>query len=1432
MRVRIHIDSLDLNIEIDGWRSTSTLGDLISAVGGPLLDPSTEIYIDTQRFAAADTLEDLPLLEGSRIARTPLETPLAITGWSVSISGGLSSGGLAPLVQGRPMIFGRSPHADLVLDTQSASWEHLSAEITADGVQVKDAGSTNGTFVSGTKVGKEGITFNTPTTVQAGGVTLFFQPQIREYLAPKPGSLHNLTPARTAPFNRPPRQALPKLPEEVTPPKRKEVISSARFNIALIVAPIIMAGAMVVMLGSFRYAVFALLSPVMMIGNWLEQKHRYAKEVKEEDERFEQALTDFKEEVGQKSEQEIARINELIPDLAGLTRRASLPTTELWKRRFDAADFLLTRVATGNMPWQPELDSRSRSEKLDPDVQKTLDENTLYNVPIMANLNNAGVVGIVGEREGALAVARSLVLQLSTSCGPADMTLGVFCDQGKEQEWAWTSWIPQTRQATSATGGRWISSGRNNSSEMLRFMKQGIDSFITPAVVLVLDSEVLTEGRDAPARDLLGNGRTEQKRTTLLASSNKQTVPVSGIVIASAEEQLPAACTTIVRVRSDADADIFFPETRNLVKDAVISGAALKDAERLAMNLAHFDDPEFTIPGASLPHLVQMPELLGLTPPDSPSIQTLWQTRNGISAPVGIGDDGEYMLDLVKDGPHGLVGGTTGSGKSEFLRTFVAGLAARNSPEDLNFILIDFKGGAAFKACERLPHTIGTISNLDEQLADRALRALDAEMDRRQRLFAEAGEGVDNIKDYMASNPAEPMPRILLVIDEFAMLAKDFPDVLQSLVNVAAVGRTLGVHMILATQRPAGVVNNDILANTNLRVALRVQSKEDSTNVIGVPDASSISRSQMGRAYIKLGQEDISAVQTALVTGQTEDAGQAQLSLRESSIFGVPLQPLHDTPRSTADDNDLDVLIDAVLEANSDMGLAEPRQVWPEALGARVALKGLSENIVTELGKVQQPVGDAQGQVLQVGLADQPHLQRQVPAGWNMGAGNLLLIGIPGSGTTTTLGTIALTAALNTSPEELDIAVLDLGAGGLSALKSLPHTVAYVGSGGRAQEQRARFFRFLVKELERRRTAGSAQKKMLVLVDGLASLRDEYDDFDGQALLQLLYRAYAEGVALGMHFAVSTTRIRSIPTQINEVTTQRWVYQLSDNYDYASNGIKGKDIPAPVPGRCVQANTLQQMHIATPDTSLADAVRSVVACWPAAGAKPDLIGQLPTDITVAELGVQSSIVAEPWRIPVGMGEQNLEPVFLEVYEGEHILVAGPARSGKSRVLLALAESLRGAEVAPNQPAPEVWVICGRRSPLAQAGFEHIAVGEEEVAPLVAQLRLARGPAIVLIDDADSFADGDKSIAGLVEKPHPGLCVIAAGRSDELRSLYNHWTKAVRKSKCGVLLQPNLDFDGDLLGAKLPRKSPVEISAGRGFAVCAGAVQLVQTVSSS
>lgn len=1408
MRLLIELDDRRDAVEVDGWSGASSLGDLVSAAIGLTLEPGTTLAVDGHRTSVDTPLRDLVLLEGSRIGRTPEERPLGTDGWTVTLAGGLEAGVVVPVPRGRKLVVGRAPQADVVLPTESASWEHCTVEREDDGVRVRDAGSTNGTVIAGERTDAEGVLLTGTTSVIVGGAVLLVRPALDEVPVPAAGSMANLTPAATAPFNRPPRAGRTSDAETVVPPGRKDVPPASKFSWITVAAPLVLAGAMVLLLGDARFALFALLSPVTAIGMWFEQKHRRAKNLKEEDTRFAEAVESFRGEISEAAAVEAARRQELVPDPATVVRRAELPTTLLWQRRSDDEDFLSLHAGTGDAPWRPEVDQRAATAKLEDEAKAAIADSRLTAAPVVADLSDAGVVGIVGDRQGALALARSLLTQATVHCGPADLTVGVFCDAGRADDWGWASWLPHTRVAGSSTGARWMSAQRDQSAAMLRGLRESIDELPTPNLLVVVDSEVLTEGRDAPARNLLGQGRTVPGQSLRPGERPRR---VSGIVIATNEQQLPAACTSIITVGADAAATVYRPEDRTRVEDVVLAGLSVETAERSARSVAHFDDPELLVPGASLPALVRLPELLS-----GDGIRTAWDTRTGFSTPIGSSESGVLEIDLVRDGPHGLVGGTTGSGKSEFLRSLVAGLAARNDPTRLNFLLVDFKGGAAFAACERLPHTIGTISNLDEQLADRAIRALEAELERRQRVFAAAGADIDNLDAYLATKPVEPMPRLLLVVDEFAMLAKDFPDVLTSLVSIAAVGRTLGVHMILATQRPAGVVSEDILANTNMRVALRVQSREDSTNVIGVPAAAGIGRQQTGRAYVKLGQDDITPVQTALVTGRARDERAEQpVSVRPTDVFGVPA-PMPAPAPTASDVTDLDQLIEAIGQANTAAGYAPPRPIWPEALGDRVELAALT---APGPGTAPRPG------TVPVALADDPDHQRQVTTGWDLDEGNLMLMGIPGSGTSTALATIALQLAAASSPDELDMLVLDMGPGDLAPLAQLPHTTAYVGSGAGAGELQTRFLRHLRVELERRRAAPGG-RRAVVLIDGLAALRDEYQDFEGQQLLDALYRVYAEGPALGISFAVSTTRAKAVPSAMDEVTTQKWMFRLADPYDYASIGVRPKDVPPPVPGRFIDSTMRLQSHVATPDVPLAEAVARIAETRPGSSRKASAVGRLPDAVLVDELGAGAVFAGEPWRIPIGIAEDDLQPASVEVYDGEHVLIAGPARSGKSSVLLAVAELARTAEGV----RPAVWAICDRRSPLASGSFDRIAVGPDEVPALLAGLRLERGPVLLLIDDAERFEDGDQAIATLLTTERPGLCVVAAGRSADLRSMYSHWTRSVRKSRCGVLLQPDVDYDGELLGVTLPRRAPVALTVGRGYASSGGAVRLVQTAS--
>lgn len=1422
MRFVLDVAGSRREVELTRHTSTATLADLLVAGGAARPEPDAAVWVADVRREASDLLDDVGLMEGDTVsdAATPAVEPLS--GWVAVHACGLDAGGAVPVPTTRPLVVGRAPHADLTLTSLSASWMHLTIQREGEGVRIKDAGSTNGTLVNGEAVDEEGVLVEDDAVVIAGGAAITVRQGLRESPAPRPGSLHNLTPAGTAPFNRPPLPGRPPAAEPVVPPKRKDIQPTSKFSFLTILAPLVMAFAMVMLTGQLQYALISALSPLLGVGTWLEQKHRRTREIAEEDKRFTESLETLRKDLAKAAVVERSRRREDQPDPAITLRRAEIPTVQLWQRRPHTPGFLTLNGGVGDVPWTPPVDSQG-SGRLDDEVREVINASQLISAPVEVDLTDAGVVGIVGDREGALAVARSLVTQATVHCGPADLTVVVCCDPGRDEAWSWTTWLPHARRVGDGSGDRWVSAERSRSEALLRGLRDGIDNHPTPTVLLVIDSDVLTEGRESPARTLLGRGRPvgssglDQKRPT----------QVSGVVIASSEEQLPAACTVVITVGEDAAGQVTRPLELSRVEDVVLAGIDVPTAERGAIALARFDDPELIVPGAALPSLVRLPPLLGVDELTPEVITHLWSTSRGISTPIGIGEKGGFGLDLVKDGPHGLVGGTTGSGKSEFLRSLVAGLAARNDPTKLTFILIDFKGGAAFKTCERLPHTIGTVSNLDAQLADRAIRALEAEMEYRQRMFAAAGEGIDNLDAYLRTNPAEPMPRLLLVIDEFAMLAKDHPDVLRSLVSVGAVGRTLGVHMILATQRPAGVVNEDILANTNLRVALRVQSRDDSSNVIGVPTASAIGRNQQGRAFVKLGQDDITPVQTALVTGRAEASEQAPVDVREIT-FGPPPKAAKAVLRP---ETDLDLLIDCVIAANDAAGIAPPRKVWPEPLGERVELAGFTPSESVEAGKALPVVGGVEGNTVMFGLADEPDQQRQIGVGWDLERGNLLLMGIPGSGTSTALSSMALTLAMHFRPEDLDLLVLDLGSRDLAPLGDLPHCVAYVGSGSAAREQQIRLLKWARAELDRRRTTPGPHRRTVVLIDGLAALRDEYTDFEGLELLSGLYRAYADGPEVGLWFATATSRAKAIPGAMEEVTTQKWLFRLADAYDYAASGIRPAEAPAHVAGRCVLAETHLQTHVATPGQPLAAAVAEVSARWGQPARKADVVGQLPESVSVTELGATAALTHEPTRIPVGIRESDLSVGYLELYEGEHALIAGPARSGKSTTLLALAEAVKTGD-SGGVPV-QLWAVGNRRSPLgASTLFDRVATGPEDIPALVAAARMQKGRVVVMIDDAERLEDSDASISGLIAANLPGLHLIVAGRSDDLRTMYSHWTKLVRKSRSGLLLLPNPDYDGELLGAAVPRKPPVAMSPGRGYLCTGGASSFVQCASPS
>ncbi|MEY2434259.1 MAG: segregation ATPase FtsK/SpoIIIE, family, partial [Acidimicrobiaceae bacterium] len=1234
-------------------------------------------------------------------------------------------------VGARGVVIGRDATCDIALDDPALSRQH--ASISANAV-IEDLGSTNGTWI-------DDVPVVAPTPLALDALVRVGATQLRLRLAEDDDRPVALPPRGLVPFNRPPRPALPPpLEPLVCPEAPKPSTTSRAFGIAMIVGPILMGAGMVIIYGNPRFALFAALAPIIALVNWIASRRAARKERRRHSRAFAASLEQFTRELDARATEERARRDERFTDPAEVARRASLPSVRLWQRRPAHDDFLRLRAGIGSTPWQSAVPAGRDAPP--PEVNAMVEQHShLPRSPVEVDLSAGGVVGIVGERSIALAVGRSLVCQAAVHHGPADLAIAVVGGD----EWDWMKWLPHLEDHAELE-----------------------DDSERPSLVVVDDVAAL-KGRRAPVRKLL------QRQ--------------SGIVIAATEDQLPAMCTTIVAIGSDlGEAELRRPQDRLHLRDVLVAGVDDATARACARHLARYEDPEHALAGTGLPDTVRLLPLLGIDEPTPDAILDAWRSDDpdpSPSTPIGMGDDGVIYVDLVHDGPHGLIGGTTGSGKSELLRSLVAGMAARVDPEHLVFVLVDYKGGSAFDECSRLPHVVGLVTDLDEQLAERALRSLEAELRHRERTLREVG--APDLSTYLKSGaPRGPLPRLVVVIDEFATMATELPDFLGALVGIAQRGRSLGVHLLLATQRPSGAVNANIKANTNLRIALRVQDANDSTDIVDRPSASTISRTTPGRAYLRRGPTDIVLAQTALATSARTPGRNAPVRVRPFRLRGS--EP--DVSVEGEGDSELTALVDAIRTAFE--GRAVPRRPWLPMLPERVELSN---------------VGDAPPGVVAFAVADEPDHQRQVATGWMPADGHLALFGTVGSGTTTAMVSVVEALARSCAPDECHVYAVDYGSNGLAPLHTLPHVGAVISANER--EAQARLIRFLRAEVDRRRTTGEVAPRIVTCIDGVGAFIAEHEGLDGTEVADAFRRVFSEGPAVGITFIVTADRIGALPLRLASLISQKLLFRLADVSDYSMLGLRTVQLPRFVPGRAIHSDGNRVVQVGVPGD-----LRALTGVRDATG-----IGTLPTDIAFDTLPLAQ--LDPPCRIPLGIGDDDLEVAWLRVHDGEHVLVTGPPRSGKTNALALMARALRAAD-------PDIVLVgaCEARSSLLDVDAFDAVGSMRELEHILRAAPSDSRPWFVFVDDAPSVDDFDGALTAALHSGRTDLHVIAAGRADDVRAAYGHWLRIVRQSRTGVLLQPDLASDGDLLGVRLPRRLAVPLVPGRGFAVEGGQATLI------
>ncbi len=922
--------------------------------------------------------------------------------------------------------------------------------------------------------------------------------------------------------------------------------------------------------------------------------------------------------------------------------------------------------------------------------------------------------------------------------------------------------------------------------------------------------------------------------------------PDLGVRVICIDEQavaLPVECGATVEVTGETDTALRVTVRDNAALDGVaMDGVSQPWAQRFARALAPLEDATPDDAVAELPSEVALLDLLPFEATDAGALETSWLVSpRSTSVPLGVGVEGTpFTVDLRLDGPHALVAGTTGAGKSELLQALVAGLAVGNRPDELAFVLIDYKGGAAFKDCARLPHTVGTVTDLDGHLTERALSSLGAELRRRETVLRDGG--CKDIDDYLAHRSAgDPsLPRLVLVVDEFATLAEELPDFVGGLVGIAQRGRSLGVHLVLATQRPSGVVSADIRANTTLRIALRVTDAGESADVVDVKDAATISRATPGRAVARIGAGAVTPFQSARV-GRSATMAVSGPRIRRAEWAEAGGALVRPAAGPTSGPTDLSRLVDAACRAAAALDITPVPSPWLPPLGDVLPLAAVPTT--------------SRASMVPFGLLDLPAEQRRAPLVLDLEhGGHLLVAGGPRSGRTTVLRTIAGSLAMRTAADEAHLYVIDGGSGGLAALAALPHCGAVVG-----RDQVARGDRLLARlaeEVERRqsllatggftslaeqRTAVEPDDRLpwlVLMVDGWEGVQAAYDEIDHGRPLDVLQRLIREGGSAGLRVILTGDR-GVLTSRVGGSISDRLLLRLADPGDYGLAGVAARQVPVAMPaGRGLLADGAVEAHVALlGDDPAGPAQQAALAAVANAAEKrpteltpahqrPLRVEPLPARVCVdtIRIAAKAASTGPLWTL-VGVGGDELEPLGVDLEsDGRAFVVGGPAGSGKSSTLMTVTRWLGHEGIA-------TVVVASARSPLSSLSGEPGVLDvlrADQSDELTALLAGHRSPLVVVVDDAEMVHDSpmERPLCELL-RPHgtPDTALVLAASSTDMAGFFRGLTVEARRNRCGLLLGPAGPVDGDLLGVRVTRGG--ETRPGRGLLVVRGRAQPVQ-----
>ena len=1083
----------------------------------------------------------------------------------------------------------------------------------------------------------------------------------------------------------------------INPPGQEPVKPSDEL-LKLIIPPLMMIGVTILITliqprGIYILATvgMSITTMIFSIRGFFKNRKKYKADKKERIDLYHLYLKDKAMELTRLEREQKEGMNYHFPTVLELTDLVESYNHRIYEKTPLHFDFLYYRLGLGKLPTSYELNygQRERSGKKD-----ALEEEgyALYSrhkkipdMPIPANLSH-GPVGYIGPRNLVLEQLQLLVMQIATFHSYHDVQFITILPEEEKEQWSWMRWLPHAKlQELNVRGFVYNQRTRdqvlNSLNQILKLRRSQKEEtshkestlFHPHYVVLVTDEKLIL---DHVIMEFFTEDPTDLGCSLVFVED----------VMSSLSENIQ----TVINIKDRNTGQLVMEEGVLKETDFRLDHFPVDyDKERIARTLAPLNHLQNL--KSSIPDSVTFMEMYGAETFEDLQVSSRWEKNapyKSLAVPIGLRGQGDLVqlnLHEKAHGPHGLIAGTTGSGKSETIQSYILSLAVNFHPHDVAFLLIDYKGGGMANLFKNLPHLLGTITNLDGAQSMRALASINAEIHRRERLFREFE--VNHINQYQKKfkngEAKEPLPHLFLISDEFAELKANQPDFIKELVSIARVGRSLGVHLILATQKPSGVVDDQIWSNSRFKIALKVADRSDSNEMLHTPDAAEIT--QTGRAYLQVGNNEVYELFQSAWSGADYQPDKDDMGIEDHTIYLInelgqyeilneDLSGLEDAAEIKEVPTELDAIVHNIQLLCEEKDIPPVPQPWLPPLKERITLE--------ELEAVQPTVAWEQEKPLSVllGMADIPQAQKQEAVSINLAKdGHVLLYGSPGTGKTTFLQSAGMDLARKFSPKDLTMYLMDFGTNGLAPLSKLPQVADTMLLD--QTEKISKFVRIMEKELNRRKkllsdygvgtlelyrqASGQEEPAIVILLDSYEAIKEEAYEAE---LFKLLVRISREGLSIGVHLLMTAGRQTNLRAQLYS----NFKHQLSLPQNEASEvrvivgatplamtmeDIKGRAL--------IKREEVDVIQLALPvsganDTQVLNNLRQAVASLQEAwtGQRPSAIPMVPEELTMdAFLNLPTTQEAvQNNELPIGLEFEEVQTIGLPFDRFKHLLI--------------------------------------------------------------------------------------------------------------------------------------------------------------------------------